>query len=246
MYTPDGMETAVAVVAVLAAAVIRGYSGFGFAMVGVTGMSLVMPPALVVPAVLLLEIAASIQLLPRVWKDVSWTSLRCLFIGSVAAVPLGVYLLAHVPATPMRVAISVLVLATAALLGRGFALTRMPGCSFTLWVGVVCGVFNGAAAIGGPPAILLYLSSPAAVSVSRASIIAYFFGINLVTLAVAGWRGLLTPETFSLAGLCILPLVAGLALGSRIFQRIDPALFRRNVLLLLAVLAVTGLARSAF
>jgi uncharacterized membrane protein YfcA len=111
-------------------------------------------------------------------------------------------------------------------------------------VGVVCGVFNGAAAIGGPPAILLYLSSPAAVAVSRASIIAYFFGINLVTLGVAGYRGLLTPDTFSLAALCLVPLVAGLALGSRIFQRIDPASFRRNVLLLLAALAIAGLLRS--
>jgi len=240
------LEIGVALVAVLAAAVIRGYSGFGFAMVGVTGMSLVMPPALVVPAVLLLEIAASIQLLPRVWKDVSWVSLRCLFVGSVAAVPLGVYLLAHVPATPMRVAVSTVVLATVMLLGRGFVLTRMPGCSFTLWVGVVCGVFNGAAAIGGPPAILLYLSSPAAIAVSRASIIAYFFGINLVTLGVAGYRGLLTPDTFTLAALCLIPLVAGLALGSRIFQRIDPALFRRNVLLLLATLSAAGLLRSVF
>jgi hypothetical protein len=84
------------------------------------------------------------------------------------------------------------------------------------------------------------------VAVSRASIIAYFFGINLVTLGVAGYRGLLTQDTFSLAGLCLVPLVAGLALGSRIFQRIDPASFRRNVLLLLAALALAGLLRSAF
>ena len=98
MDIPGWVETAVALAAVLTAAVIRGYSGFGFAMVGVTGMSLVMPPSLVVPAVLLLEIAASVQLLPQVWQDMSWVSLRCLFIGSVAAVPLGVYLLA--PACP--------------------------------------------------------------------------------------------------------------------------------------------------
>jgi uncharacterized protein len=71
-------------------------------MVGVTGMSLVMPPALVAPAVLLLGIAAGLQLLPRVWKYVGWASLRCLFIGSVAAVPLGVFLLAQMPATPKK------------------------------------------------------------------------------------------------------------------------------------------------
>jgi uncharacterized protein len=127
--------------------------------------------------------------------------------------------------------------------GFGFA---MPGCSFTLWVGVLCGIYNGAAAIGGPPAIPLYPSSPAAVAISRASIIVYFFGINLVILGVAGYRGQLTPETFSLPGLCLVPLVAGRALGSRIFQRVDPVSFRRNVLLLLAARARAGLLRSLF
>jgi uncharacterized protein len=244
-----GLEWAavsVALAAVLTAAVIRGYSGFGFAMVAVTGMSLVMPPALVVPVVLLLEVVASIQLLPQVWRDISWVSLRCLFAGSVAAIPLGVFLLASLPETPMRVGISVLVLATAILLARGFSLKRMPGCKFTLWVGVLCGVFNGAAAIGGPPAILFYLSSPAGVPVSRASIIVYFLGIDLITLAIAAYRQLVTVQTLTLAAACLIPLIAGIALGSRIFQRIDQAPFRRNVLYLLMALASAGLLRSLF
>jgi uncharacterized membrane protein YfcA len=42
----------------------------------------------------------------------------------------------------------------------------------------------------------------------------------------------------------MVPLVAGIALGSRIFQRVDPVSFRRNVLLLLAALAIAGLLRS--
>ena len=236
----------VALVAVLTAAVIRGYSGFGFAMVAVTGMSLVMPPAIVVPVVLLLEVFASIQLLPQVWRDISWVSLRWLFIGSAAAIPLGVFLLSSLPETPMRVGISILVLAAAILLSRGFALKRMPGRRFTLGVGALCGVLNGAAAIGGPPAILFYLSSPAGVAVSRASIIVYFLGIDLGSLAVAAYRQMVTVQTLTLAAACLIPLIAGIALGSRIFQRFDQALFRRNVLYLLMALAAAGLLRSLF
>jgi uncharacterized membrane protein YfcA len=236
----------VALAAVLTAAVIRGYSGFGFAMVAVTGMSLVMPPTLAVPVVLILDMAASIQLLPQVWRDISWISLRCLFVGSVAAIPLGVFLLSSLPDAPMRAGISILVLATAILLARGFALKRMPGWSLTLGVGLLCGVFNGAAAIGGPPVVLFYLSSPAGVSVSRASIIVYFLGIDLVTLAMAASRQLVTVQALHLAAACLIPLIAGVALGSRIFQRIDEALFRRNVIYLLIALASAGLVRSLF
>jgi uncharacterized membrane protein YfcA len=236
----------VAFAAVLPAAVIRGYSGFGFAMVAVTGMSLVMPPTLAVPVVLVLDVAASIQLLPQVWRDISWVSLRLLFVGSVVAIPLGVFLLSSLPEAPMRAGICILVLATAILLARGFTLKHMPGWSFTLGVGLLSGIFNGAAAIGGPPAVLFYLSSPAGVSVSRASMIVYFLGIDLVTLAMAAHRQLVTVETLYVAAVCLIPLTTGIALGSRIFRRFDQDLFRRNVIYLLMVLASAGLLRSLF
>jgi uncharacterized membrane protein YfcA len=66
----------VTIIAVLIAGVIRGYSGFGFAMVAVTSMSLAIPPARVVPLVLILEVMASISLVPQVWRDIDWYSLR--------------------------------------------------------------------------------------------------------------------------------------------------------------------------
>lgn len=229
---------------VFVAGVVRGYSGFGFAMVGVTGMSLVLPPVQVVPAVLILSVLASFQLLPQVWSQINWKSLWCITAGSAAAIPLGVLILAELPAQPMRIAVSLLVLTAALLMLRGFAWRRMPGCTFALGVGVFCGLFNGAAAIGGPPAILFYLSSPAAVSVSRASIIAFFFGIDTLTLCVSVMHGIVTLQTFTLAGLGLLPMVAGIAIGSRMFKRIDPLAFRRHVLILLMLLAAASLARS--
>lgn len=96
----------VTIIAVFIAGVIRGYSGFGFAMVAVTSISLVIPPARVVPLVLILEVMASISLVPQVWRDIDWYSLRWLLAGSLLATPFGVYLLSNIPAEPMRISIS--------------------------------------------------------------------------------------------------------------------------------------------
>jgi uncharacterized membrane protein YfcA len=106
----------ITVTAVFVAGIIRGYSGFGFAMVAVTSISLVVPPARVVPLVLILEVLASIRLVPQVWKDIDWYSLRWLLAGSLFATPFGAYLLANVPTEPMRISISLLVLVAAILL----------------------------------------------------------------------------------------------------------------------------------
>jgi uncharacterized membrane protein YfcA len=234
----------VAVIAVFVAGVIRGYSGFGFAMVAVTSMSLVIPPARVVPLVLILELMASISLVPQVWKDIDWYSLRWLLVGSIFATPFGAYLLANVPPEPMRMSISLLVLVAAILLLRGWAWKRMPGRPLILTTGIACGILNGAAAIGGPPVILLYLSSPAGVTVSRASIIAYFLGIDSMSLVMASIHGLTTFQTLLLTGVCLLPLLLGIAVGSKMFIKVDKKSFRHHVLILLIILSILGLLRG--
>lgn len=242
----DLLSLIILTAAVLVAGIIRGYSGFGFAMVAVTSMSLVLPPIQVVPIVLILEVLASVQLIPQVWRDIDWFSLRWLLAGSLVATPVGVYVLATIPAAPMRIFISLLVLAASLLLLRGWAWQRMPGVALTISTGVACGTLNGAAAIGGPPVILFYLSSPAGVMVSRASIIAYFLGIDLMSLAMAGIHGLVTSRTLTLTAVCLAPLLAGIAVGSRLFAKLDKNAFRRHVLFLLMALSVAGLLRSLF
>jgi hypothetical protein len=234
----------VAVIAVLIAGFIRGYSGFGFAMVAVTSISLVIPPARVVPLVLILEVVASISLVPQVWKDIDWYSLRWLLAGSLFATPFGAYLLANIPPEPMRMSISLLVLVAAILLLRGWAWKRMPGKPLILATGIACGILNGAAAIGGPPVILMYLSSPAGVTVSRASIIAYFLGIDTMSLVMASIHGLTTFQTLLLTVVCIIPLLLGIAVGSKMFIKVEKESFRQHVLILLIILSSVGLLRG--
>ena len=233
-----------AVIAVLIAGFIRGYSGFGFAMVAVTSMSLVIPPARVVPLVLILEVMASISLVPQVWKDIDWYSLRWLLAGSLFATPFGAYLLANIPPEPMRMSISLLVLVAAILLLRGWAWKRMPGKPLILATGIACGILNGAAAIGGPPVILMYLSSPAGVTVSRASIIAYFLGIDTMSLVMASIHGLTTFQTLLLTVVGIIPLFLGIAVGSKMFIKVEKESFRQHVLILLIILSSVGLLRG--
>jgi hypothetical protein len=200
----------------------------------------------VVPAVLILEVLASIRLLPQVRNDIDWYSLRWLLFGSLIGIPLGVYLLATIPPAPMRMSISLMVLMASILLMRGFAWKRMPGIILILTTGLACGMLNGAAAIGGPPVILFYLSSPAGVKVSRASIIAYFLGIDTLCLLMAAIQGLTDFKTIFLTAVCLIPLLLGIAVGSRMFIKIDQTSFRRHVLVLLMMLSMAGLFRSIF
>lgn len=231
-------------VSILVAGIARGYSGFGFSMIAIMLLALVLPPATIVPAILMLEIAASTWLLPQVWKEVHWQSLLWLSAGVVLTTPFGAYLLAITPPKLLTVGIATAVFVSAILLRRGFSLKVMPGRAWTFVVGMMTGLLNGAAALGGPPVILFYMSSPAGVGVSRASLIAYFFFTDVLALGANAVGGLVTKDTALFGAAMIVPLVGGLIIGSLGYSRTSPDGFRKAVLIFLMVLSSASLVKA--
>ncbi|MCG8652873.1 MAG: sulfite exporter TauE/SafE family protein, partial [Pirellulales bacterium] len=105
----DAARLGICLIAVLAGAYLKGYTGFGASMLWVTSFSLVLPPLQVVPMVLLFEVVTSIFLLPRIWGDIRWNSILLLLIGTWIATPIGIYGLASLPANPIRIALAIVV-----------------------------------------------------------------------------------------------------------------------------------------
>ena len=243
--TPDLILLLPAAVLVFCAAIVRGYSGLGFSLLAITGLSLFYPPAKVIPAIFMLELAASLHLLPWIWREIHWRSLSWLMAGALLGTPVGVYALANFASAPMTVALAAFVLLAAALLWKGFAFRAMPSAPATLAVGAATGIANGAFGLAGPPVVLFYFASPAGHVAGRASLIAYFLFTDAVGLAFLAREGLVTREAGLLA-LTFLPvLVAGIWLGARSFKSADPARFRQIVLLVVAGLAVMTAIKAA-
>jgi uncharacterized protein len=207
-------------------------------MFAIVSLSVLLPPTEIIPSIFIMELVASLHLLPGVWRDVQWRALLWLTIGCLVGTPFGVYALAHVPAAPMTVALAVFVLIAAILLARGYALKSLPGPGATFATGTASGLFNGGFGIGGPPVILFFFSSPAGEAAGRASIIAFFLITDVTGLAWQGWNGLISLATLWRALLFLPVLIAGVWLGNRGFLKADRATFRRWVLRLLMLLAV--------
>lgn len=227
---------------VLGAAFVRGYSGFGFSLLAITSLSLLLPPAEIIPPIFMMEVLASVSLLPGIWKDIHWRALGWLSAGSLVATPVGVWLLVAIPAAPMKIALSVVVLAAVALLASGYVRETMPNRIETATTGAASGLLNGALGIGGPPVIIFFFSSPAGASMSRASLIAYFIWTDTIGLGFLASEGLVTRNAFYALLVMAPALLVGQWVGSRSFAASKPEVFRRWVLALLAVLALlTGI-----
>lgn len=237
------LQLAAIVVTALVAFVVRGVSGFGSSMVGVGALSILLPPVQVVPAILALELLTTVHLLPSVWRQVDWRSLRWLIAGSVAATPLGLLLLAGLDPNPMRLVVSLCLAGIAALMLSGLAQrlapARTPGPLGALAAGAASGVLNGAAGIGGPPAIVFYFATTGA-AISRATLITYFLVIDVWALAWAGGTGVLSTAGWPLIVVALPFALAGIWLGHHLYLRLDEARLRRLVWMLLAGLGALG------
>jgi uncharacterized protein len=227
---------------VFGAAIVRGYSGFGFSLLAIAALSLALPPIAVIPPVFMMEVAASANLLPSIWRDIDWRALGLLWLGCLVGTPFGVWFLATVPAAPMKIALAAAVLTAVYLLGSGYVRKSMPTTGETLATGTAAGLLNGAFGIVAPPVIIFFFSSPAGAAISRASLIAFFIGTDTMGLGFLAREGLVTLDGCYRFLLFVPALLAGQWLGARSFKNAQPAEFQRWVLRILIVLAaLTGM-----
>jgi hypothetical protein len=233
-------------VVIVVGGVVRGFGGFGASMVWVIGLSLVLPPSSAIPTAFVLEVLASVQMLPSVWRHVHWRSLRWLLLGAVIGTPVGTWLLKYLPVAPMRVLLACSVIAAAIAMASKYRASSLPGPVGTAAVGGVSGVLNGALAMGGPPAILMYFSSPAAAAAGRATLIVYFLGTDLWATATAAAGGLITAPLLGQFAVLFPVSLVGVAVGSLLFKRTPTADSSRYALWLLAALSCALLVQAVW
>jgi len=230
----------VAAAAVLAA-LVRGFTGFGAAMVFVPVASAIYEPKV---AVVVLFIVDGIITFPLVFKAIRqcwWPHVRCLTVGAALTIPLGVYVLLITDAELLRWFISLSILGLVAVLASGWRYKKHPPQMVCIGVGGVSGFAGGVANLYGPPLVLFWLGGQSDAATVRANIIVFFAITAVVSGATYWWNGLLSPHTLSVS-IGLMPLYAAAVwLGARNFRRASEAFFRWFALALIALIAVASL-----
>jgi uncharacterized protein len=230
---------ALACAIVFGAAVVRGFSGFGFSLLAISGLSLIYPLREILPPMLMMELAASINLLPTIWKDIHWRSFFPLLVGALIGTPIGIYALSNLPPAPMQVALSAFMLVSVSLMWIGYGLKSMPNLPATIAAGAASGLANGAFGIGGPPVILFYFASPAGAAAGRASLTAFFLAIDIIWMTNPTAISNLIHWSMAVRAAVYLPfLLGGIWIGHHAFKGVDEAKFRKAIMVILMAMAL--------
>jgi uncharacterized protein len=224
------------------AGLVRGFSGFGLSAVLVASGAFFIAPRTLIPSAQALEVIASIWMIPSIWRDVNWKWLTPMAAAYGVAIPFGVTALAYAPADVLRVGgCIVLLVASICLLLN--ARPRLPdGFPLRFGTGLVAGFMAGASSLGGMVASVMLFAVSIPAKNLRATLIVLFFGSALYSLSWGAWHGIVTKATFVQSAWLAIPMLIGIAIGSRGFHIVSDVQFRKAVLAILAVLSIAGIA----
>lgn len=240
---PDLLSTPFLISALVAfiAGTVRGFAGFGAAMLMTPMFSALYGPAVGIALCLLLEVAVALPFVPGAVRLVDWRRIGLLLVAATIAVPLGTHTLTKIEPEPMRWAISAVILGAVGLLASGWRFSGRPNTAATIVAGASSGFLNGLSGMAGPPIAFYYLAGSESAARVRANLGTYFVFVDLIALASFASRDLIGWNT-GVQGLFLAPAVilGGLA-GGRLFPLAGERFYRRLALGLLVCVAIVSL-----
>lgn len=228
-------------VTVFAAGLVRGFSGFGTAMIFVPVAAKFMEPVWVLISLTVMDVFGPMPNLPRAWRDGVPRDVGLMALATLAALPLGLALLFAVPVEVFRYAVSVLAILVPVLLVMGLRYRGPISRRILLGTGAAAGLSGGAAGLPGPPVVLLYASSTRPVAEIRANILMFLLAFDFVLLGWLGVRGQLALAPVVLGLVFFLPGVVGNVLGAAIFDPARERMYRGVAYIVVLVAAISGL-----
>lgn len=220
---------------------VRGFSGFGGALIAVPIGSAILGPQVTVAVLALADFVLTLPMLPPAFRRADWKTVLPAALAAIVTVPAGAYILAHADPTSLRWALSIIVALMLMLLMSGWRYRGTPRAAISAVIGAIAGVFGGAAGIAGPPVITYWMSGPADKSVLRANLIAFFTFTAVAGLASYLTAGLFTSNVMVLAVLSAPVYGVAVWLGVRMQHIASEKQFRAVAYTLIALAALIGL-----
>ncbi|WP_435659659.1 TSUP family transporter [Leisingera caerulea] len=204
-----------------AAGLVRGFTGFGTAMIFVPVGAQFLPSADVVFLMVLMGVFSTITLFPQAWSKADRAEVGALSMAAAVTVPAGLWIMSQMdPQTLRWVAAGVIGVTLAAVIS-GWRWQGRLGWPGRFAIGGAAGVVGGMTGLTGPVIIVFYLANVRDVARVRANTIVFLAALDVVIAVNLIFGGMASLKAFILAALLGVPYVITTLTGKALF---DPKL----------------------
>jgi uncharacterized protein len=204
---------------VLLAATVQSAAGFGYTIIAVPLLAVVIGPAQALPVAWLTFLPLTVVMVLSLRTEVNWMIGWRLGLPGVPATLIGAWSLAHLPSRVLQAltGLSVLALTFTPAPPRAAALGER---AMDLLAGALAGLLGAAAGASGPPLVLAVSRHGLDRAQTRATLAWVFTLFSLATLTWLTLTGRIPPQSRTLLPGSVPPLAAGTALGSLLGRRL--------------------------
>jgi uncharacterized membrane protein YfcA len=229
---------AIALIVAFAAAT-QSITGFGFALIVVPGLTLLLGPKVAVVAMSSIGVPLVIWNAIRWRRDIRWREALTTSVAALVGMPIGLVVLTRANDEVLEVIIGVTILALTLWLWQGLHLPEGRGTEVA--AGLTSGALATSVGTNGPPLVIAFQAVGLEPAAFRATLQACFVGQGSIALALFWTQGLVVHDV-GIAFLAGAPAaVIGALVGDRIAPRVPEGRFRTWVLVLLAASGLLAL-----
>ena len=229
---------------ILIASMVKGLTGFGFALTSLPLLSLFLAPKTAVPLITMCSVFLDGYTLYEAREHVQYREIVTLVVSGITGMILGTYFLVSLDSQIIRLVIGVVTVlfTVASLMGvkREISNTRLA----SIPVGLASGILGGSMSISGPPIVLFFNNQNVEKKVFRANLIAYFFCLYFATVPAYFIGNLITLELLQSSAVMVPVMFIGATMGIMLSRKLDETVFKRITLLLILVTGVMAILTS--
>ena len=231
------------ILTVFIASIIRGFNGFGFSAICISGFSFILPAIEIVPIILALEVIISIFMVPYIWNKIDWKFVFKILSGIIIGSPIGLYLLKYLNSETTHLSVCLLIIFFSILLMKGYSNQTINNNYGKIFTGIVSGILNGLTTLGGMPVALFLLITSIQPAVIRGSLAALFFLTDIYAFILSFFAGIIDVTTIYRVVPLTIILPIGVFIGNKFFVKSKEETYRKVVFYFLIFISILGIFR---
>ena len=245
---PDALNAALATpglvwlaLTISIAGIVRGFTGFGTALIFVPVAGQYLPPEQVILVITVTGIASTTALLPRAWGTADKAEVGTLAAVALLTVPVGLWLLTQIDSITIRWIVAAIAAITLAAVITGW---QWRG-KLTLFgrgaIGGAAGLVGGLTGLTGPVVIMFYLANARSAEKVRANTILFLAALDVVIVANLLVQGRIAAPILWIGLVLAVPYFITSLIGQRLFRPGLEKIYRIVAYSVIALAVLTGL-----
>lgn len=218
------------IVIILIASMLKGITGFGFALLSFPLLSFIFPISMLVPAFAIFNFFTSAYILFGLKEKAKWYYIVPMIVASLGGIPLGIYALEYMNEDTLKLIAGIIIIIFSLKLLKGVELARRNIKMPVFFAGFLSGILSSSISLDGPPLVIAMSRKGYNKEIFR-GIFSWFSVFSSLFASVAFYmKGFLTPDAIKFAVFAMPLLILGSGWGAKLAKKIHQEQFRKLVI----------------